>query len=637
MPERRLLGGEPYYEDQEMKTQTVGRSMIVLILLLTAAVLLPVNATAQVYKAPPEEMRTLFVIGNLNTTVATYPLLVYIISDDELVHAETWNVTDRDYGPVGLAVDDTNEHLFVSYEASGKLDIFDARDLTPLGQIDLSSSGPDDLAGIVVHNDRGVLYVVDRGAPTVYEFDSSTFAPLGTWQVTQGCSNGAVALSIAGDVLYATCGSSSGYGQILYSNSSVYYWDIDTHAELGNFDILSEAVSIAVVDYPEKIAVIGGWTNNDYMVKYNIDTSMRSYVFLGDEGKGVAQNAALGYSYIVQGGGSVSFPPSVKVYNTETLTELHNYPINYNWTPTDLTASAIPFGGTVQKDSPTHPGGTVMFGEEITFEITIENRHINPIHYLPLRDVYDNTQLHFVSANPAPDDVLDDGEINWTNLVASFGQDLAPGASWTVEIKFTAVPDDCDPTAAGTNLAEMIGATDTGGEPLNNAAGRFDYIIDCHCQTDADCQDGSFCNGEEWCNADSECKPATEGPCPDNEIWCDGDEGCDEDLDECTHTGDPCLEGDGIFCNGAETCDEEGLQCISAGNPCGDDSLWCNGSESCDENDDQCKHSGNPCPPTEVCDDEVDECLDVEPEPPDPTPEPEEKDLLEQVAGGACG
>ncbi len=166
----------------------------------------------------------------------------------------------------------------------------------------------------------------------------------------------------------------------------------------------------------------------------------------------------------------------------------------------------------------------------------------------------------------------------------------------------------------------------------------------CLCASDADCDDDSFCNGVETC-VDCACA-AGENPCTDDGVFCNGTESCDEELDTCSHSGNPCdgvccveAEGacilvadcpcttdgdcfdDGVFCNGEEACGENGI-CYSAGDPCTgecpfggfcdevsricifgslcesdddcpDDGLFCNGLEFCDEG--CCRSSGDPC------------------------------------------
>jgi hypothetical protein len=583
--------------------------------LVIAALAIPGGAAAQTI---PEEMRTLYVSGNINAGF-NFPLRVYIIDDDELILAETWSSRVRGIGPVGVTVDEVNEHLFVSFESSDTVDAFNARDMTPLGRITLSGTG--NLAGMTVHEDTGILYVVNRLATTIYEFDSATFAPLGSWEASCGIYD----ITLTGDVLFASCNA-----------LGIRAYDLDTHSELGSYDVLAEAVGLDTTDYPSNIAMATGHFSHDYLVKYEIDPDLMTYIFLGDSGQGVALNPATTLAYATVSGSGFSSPPAIKVIDYDTMTEVRSYPLNGNWSPTGVVASTIPFGGTVQKTSTSHPNGEIPFADTVVFEITIENRHVNAIDVLPLTDTFDETQLTYVSANPAPDTV-NPGELIWDDLTVSFGQDLEPSESFLVTVTFNALPQECDPVANGTNLAQMIDAVDDEQVGLNDAAGRFDYTIDCHCQSNADCDDGNYCNGEEICNANQECKPAVEAPCNDDGVYCNGDEECDEDTDSCYSSGDPCADGDGIFCNGSETCNELNQSCDSAGNPCQNDDIWCNGSEGCDETNDQCMHSGNPCPPNQTCDEDEDGCNEIESTPPPEDPDPVEENLLESVTGGACG
>jgi hypothetical protein len=629
-----------------MKLKSLKKSIqLITPILVILALLLFTAQVAVAQKAPPEPKRTLFAIGNVNGT-PLYPVLVYIISADTLVHADTWNATYRGYGPIGLTVDEINEHLFISYEDDDSVDIFNARDMTPLGQIWLP--GTADLAGMVVHETNGRLYVIDRGEPTVFEFDTTTFNPLNYWDANN-CEDGAIDLDLLGDVLYATCGDAPVPGSGTYPTKTIHMYDIDTHLEIGTYTQSRNAVGLAVTDYPEHYSLSGGHDSHDYVTAYYPDSSSENSMYEADGVKGITLNPADGYAYISVGYGGVLTASSIKVIDMTTLQTVNNYPLNVNWSPTDVVATKIPFGGTVKKESSTHPTGQVTWGQQITFEITIENRHVNPIHVLPIKDTYDNTQLSFVSANPPPDDPTDDGELDWSNLITQLGSDLVPGSTATISVTFDASPVNCVTTLEGTNIGEMLDATDTGGTSIPDAAGRFDYVIDCTCQTNADCDDGQFCNGEETCNvAQGKCDPPTSVPCSgDDGVYCNGVESCDEVADACVSSGDPCADGDGQFCNGQETCEEDSQSCISPGNPCEDNGEWCDGSEACDEAGDKCTHSGSPCGPDESCDEPTDDCVgigDVDPGDDDDDNDTDTggagaEDLWPEgdVSGGCCG
>ena len=85
--------------------------------------------------------------------------------------------------------------------------------------------------------------------------------------------------------------------------------------------------------------------------------------------------------------------------------------------------------------------GAVRVHNPVTFTIQITNVGRSWISVLPLQDVYETGYLAFVSAWPAPDDPADDGTLDWSDLTTHFGTDLAPGASFSVVLTFTAKAD----------------------------------------------------------------------------------------------------------------------------------------------------------------------------------------------------
>ena len=95
----------------------------------------------------------------------------------------------------------------------------------------------------------------------------------------------------------------------------------------------------------------------------------------------------------------------------------------------------------------------VRVDEPLSFTIRITNTGDITIAILPLTDVYNTTYLTYgytdttvfpqVSswADPDSDGHNDDGQIDWSDLTVSFGQDLAPNASFTLIVTFTAKAD----------------------------------------------------------------------------------------------------------------------------------------------------------------------------------------------------
>lgn len=80
-------------------------------------------------------------------------------------------------------------------------------------------------------------------------------------------------------------------------------------------------------------------------------------------------------------------------------------------------------------------------GDAVSFSLSITNTGHFPIDFLPLRDEYGSKYLGYVGSDPPADDTVDDGRVDWEDLTTSFGEDLAPGASFTVVVTFTARSD----------------------------------------------------------------------------------------------------------------------------------------------------------------------------------------------------
>jgi uncharacterized repeat protein (TIGR01451 family) len=87
----------------------------------------------------------------------------------------------------------------------------------------------------------------------------------------------------------------------------------------------------------------------------------------------------------------------------------------------------------------------VAVGSCISFTIRITNTGNSWIGILPLRDVYSTTYMTYGClgqfASPDSDDPNNDGQIDWSDLTISFGQDLQPGASVAVTVNFRAMAD----------------------------------------------------------------------------------------------------------------------------------------------------------------------------------------------------
>ncbi|MDQ1301130.1 MAG: hypothetical protein QG637_1051, partial [Chloroflexota bacterium] len=111
-------------------------------------------------------------------------------------------------------------------------------------------------------------------------------------------------------------------------------------------------------------------------------------------------------------------------------------------------------------------GNPSVVGEEIAYTIRITNTGATIINFLPLQDLYDPSKLQFSSATPAPGSA-GNGVLTWSDLTASFGQDLGLGQTFDVLVRFQAIA--ATQTTLAVGLASAAGLT---AEPVVD--GRLD-------------------------------------------------------------------------------------------------------------------------------------------------------------------
>ncbi len=83
-------------------------------------------------------------------------------------------------------------------------------------------------------------------------------------------------------------------------------------------------------------------------------------------------------------------------------------------------------------------GGVAVVGQVVEFNISLENKGSEPITGIHLRDLYDPSYLSFLNSSVPPDDAVDDGTLDWSDLTAQFGQPLNPGGEIGFHIRFRA-------------------------------------------------------------------------------------------------------------------------------------------------------------------------------------------------------
>ncbi|NUQ37982.1 MAG: hypothetical protein HUU23_09340 [Caldilineales bacterium] len=112
----------------------------------------------------------------------------------------------------------------------------------------------------------------------------------------------------------------------------------------------------------------------------------------------------------------------------------------------------------------------VQPGDAVTFDLLIENVGDTDITTVSLQDLYDTTYLSFASATPVSNDLINDGQLDWSNVGP-----IPYGGSVTVAVNFTAAastePIVGPPADRTINTASVTGITDENG--LTDGPGNY--------------------------------------------------------------------------------------------------------------------------------------------------------------------
>ncbi len=125
----------------------------------------------------------------------------------------------------------------------------------------------------------------------------------------------------------------------------------------------------------------------------------------------------------------------------------------------DATVTVTLPGLGVSKQLADGQDTQIQVGENVVFDIVLENTGSTAIDVLPLVDTFDPAYLDFISATTAPDSATPAGTLTWNDLGA-----LAVGETTTVTVTFEAIDN---PTGHETiNTATVTGAADENGDDV---------------------------------------------------------------------------------------------------------------------------------------------------------------------------
>ena len=294
------------------------------------------NTPKITYKYNNPSEYTLYVISDMGQYTQMTTLEAYQLIGSSLSWAGKYTLDFHGAGAVGMALDDKNDKVFVTWEGSGTIDVFDATSLTPIGSIPTPGT---DLAGIVVDTSTDTLYAVDRGRTTIYMYDTSTYASKGTGLITVS----AWGLAIDNKYLYVTD----------RSNNVTVYDKSFTKVDIYNIGYTAIGIAVDSSDQSNVIIYAADGSRDGcgvQLTKYETATRNVTGIVTGLQGPtGVTVNPDTQMVYITTGRCGGKATPSIQAYDAATLTLQDTVALHEDWAPTDLFIGKVTF-------TPSAPG-----------------------------------------------------------------------------------------------------------------------------------------------------------------------------------------------------------------------------------------------------------------------------------------
>jgi len=322
--------------------------------------------------------KSLYVITDINANPT--PMQAYEIKDAPtyLQFQTTANVPSLAGGAVGIALDETNEKLFVTYEVSNTIQLVDARTFAVLSQT--TAPGASNLAGIVVDQGKSKIYTVDRNTNNlyVYSWDSST---------NTMTLDGGAPVALAGVTQAHGIALDEGRGRLYVGDATsmtVRFFDTSTFAavpvELGTVDLSAEGQTVQgiAIDSVRNILYTGNavsFTGSlQKLVKYDLNSNAISSFTLptaNDNILGIAVDEDTGNVYATTGnqasGGTdtlIVFDSNLNVLKND-LDDLGN-PTGLVIPRTEVTINPL----NLEKTADLEP---VNSGSNLTYTICYDN------------------------------------------------------------------------------------------------------------------------------------------------------------------------------------------------------------------------------------------------------------------------
>ena len=401
------------------------------------AVVLSVFAIAM---AGTATAKSLYVIADINSDPT--PIQAYDIQGTTLVFQATHNVPYFGWGAVGLGIDTDSETLFVTYEESNTIQLLDAKTFADLGTT--TAPGASNLAGIVVDQDKGLVYTVDRYTDDLYVYNWDPTTHTLTLQSSINLPNAiglyGIALDEVNDLLYVADGN----------GGAVRYYDTATWTQQGSFAPTDAPNGIAIDVSSQTVYTVSGFVTGSFLLcKYDLATTTETTVDMGHGGMGVAVDPATGFVYV--SGGYAG--DDVSVWDPSTLTQ--TYTTGDIGDPTGLCVPGKDISYNPLNLSKVDNVGTCVYtGDNINYGICYDNS-LNPfdVHNVTIVDTVPEN-VSFVSASGGGTYNSVTHTVTWNIGTVTAG---APEACVTLVVRVNAGAENTTLTNCG-----MIDSDETG-------------------------------------------------------------------------------------------------------------------------------------------------------------------------------
>lgn len=401
--------------------------------------------------------KSLYIIADIrgSSTTGTQPVQAYDIGvDGTLTFQAQHDIPYSELGAVGMAIDSDYGYVFITYEASGEIQLIEATKMADAG----TTVAPDatDLAGIVYDHEKSLLYCVDRGKTNLYVYNwwpetaTLTHVSGSPFTLTNASAFG-IALDEIDDLLYVANARNT---ITVYSTSD---WTLVDTISLSRI-----AISIAVDVTNGFVYTGGGWANNKYLTQYHLATGTEAEVQVEPDAGviGLGVDTDTGMVYISTGVNNAPGGDNLLVYDSalnqiDIITAIGNptglaipgKDIGYN--PLNLNKQVLR-GASASTDFEGMK--TVSADDTYTYGIYFDNTNDYTVTDVSIVDVLPK-EVTFISAD---DDGVnghyDYDEQTKTQTYTWTYQDLPPQTSTLLEITVQAKKE----IAAGTIITNTV-------------------------------------------------------------------------------------------------------------------------------------------------------------------------------------